>query len=218
MARYIGQNIADRIGRLAGLAAEDREVVAYGLEYLLSGMLALALILLAGLALNLFWETLVVLCCWGLLRQFAGGAHCTALWRCTVANITGIVIAVQIAIVSSILIEPAVWIAICIAWAFFAVWIWAPNNSEKPVSDLRQRIRLRSWAQGLLLFVGAALFYPVFSGTEKLQLLAVSGATGFAAGALMLSPPGFRLIGQFDKTMIYLHQRYITNDKGGETR
>ncbi len=210
MARYIGHNIADRIGRLAGLAAEDREVVAYGLEYLLSGMLVLALMLLAGLALNLFWETVAVLCCWGLLRQFAGGAHCTALWRCAVANIIGIVIATSIAKVFSILIEPAAWIAICIAWAFFAVWIWAPNNSERPVYDLRQRSRLRKWALGLLLFMGAALFYPVFSGTEKLQLLAVSGATGLAAGALMLSPLGFLFIGRFDETMQYLQHRYIS--------
>ncbi len=218
MHRYIGHHTAEKLGQLAGLPPEEREVVAYGIEYLLSSLLGLSLILLTGFVLGLFLETLAVLCCWGLLRLFAGGAHCTALWRCTMANLVGILAAILAAKAALLLVTPVIWIAICTAWALLAVWLWAPNNSERPMQDPKKRRRLRKLALLLVLFIGSALLFPTFSGADQLQFLSVAGATGLAAGALMISPPGFQLIKKFDQRLQDLHSMLNSTDKGCETR
>jgi len=217
MSRYMGQPVAEKLGELVGLSLEDREVVAYGLEYFLTGLIGVVLTLLAGLVMGLFWETLAVLSCWGMLRLFAGGAHCTALWRCTVASIAGMLTAVLAAKVASILVPPAAWIAVCTTWALLAVWLWAPNNSERPVHDSRRRRRLRKRALSLVIFLGVAFFYPFHSGIEQLQILAVAGATGLVAGALLISPPGFQLINWCDQKMQHLYYTFSSSGKGGET-
>ena len=72
MTRYLGEGIARQLGRATGLSAEDTEVVAYGLEYLLSAALGIFITLFAAFLLGLLPETLAVLACWFLIRRLAG--------------------------------------------------------------------------------------------------------------------------------------------------
>ncbi|MDO9535764.1 MAG: accessory gene regulator B family protein [Bacillota bacterium] len=201
MHKYMGQSIAEKLGELTGIGPEEKEVVAYGLEYLLSSTIGIVLTLLTGLLLGLFQETLAVLFCWGILRLFAGGAHCTAFWRCTIVSCAGMIATVLLTKGAFSLVPAVIWVTASTVWTLLAVWIWAPNNSERPVSNPQRRKQLRSRALSLVLTTGLILFYFAFSGSENLQALAAAGATGFAAGALMISPPGFSLIGWCDKKL-----------------
>jgi len=204
----MGHHTAEKLGRLVGLNSEDIEVVAYGIDYLLAGLLGLILVILMGLVLDLLRETVAVTLGWGLLRFFAGGAHCTALWRCNVASLIGILVAVIVAINIPFLLEPLIWVVICSAWVLLAVWLWAPINSERPVNDPRKREYLRKRAIIIILFAFSALIYLAYSGNEQVQLLAVAGASGLAAGAIMLSHPGFWLIKWFDQIMLNLQDKF----------
>ncbi|MEW5922304.1 MAG: accessory gene regulator B family protein [Bacillota bacterium] len=208
MPKYMGQGLAEKLGELAGLAPEDQEVVAYGLEYLLSSTIGVVQTLLAGLLLGLFRETLAVLLCWGMLRPFAGGTHCTALWRCTVLSCMGI-LTVALAAKGAVSLVPATaWVAFCTAWALLAVWLWAPNNSARKIRDSQRRRRLRRRALALVLFFGIFLFYLALRGTTHIQALAVAGVMGLAAGAFMLSPAGFRLMAWSDKKLELMQQKF----------
>ncbi|MEW5785490.1 MAG: accessory gene regulator B family protein [Bacillota bacterium] len=213
MPRYIGQGLVEKMGELAGLPPEDREVAAYGLEYLLSGTIGLALMLLIGLALGCLWETLAMLCSWVLLRTLAGGAHCTALWRCTIVNCLGLLAALPATAAAVYLFPPALWIGAATAWTLLAAWLWAPNNSERPVHDPGRRVRLRRKALILVLLIGASFLYFGFTGTEPVQILTAAGATGLACGGFMISPAGFRSIRWLDQKLVKLGQ---TCEKGGE--
>ncbi len=210
--QYMGQDFAAKLGELAGLAPEDKEVVAYGLEYLLSSIISASLTLLAGLTLGLFHETLAVLFCWGLLRLFAGGSHCTARWRCTVTSLIGMLAVVLIAKIAVSLVPATVWVALCMAWALAAVWLWAPNNSARTISVTQKRL-LRRWALALVPALSIIILYLANVGTGQIQAVAVAGATGFAAGAFMLSPAGFWLLAWCDRTLELMHH---TLCKGGE--
>lgn len=205
MPRYMGQNIVEKLGDLAGLAPEDREVVAYGLEYLLSSAIGVALTLLAGLILGLLREALAVLICWGIMRLFAGGAHCTALWRCTAVSFAGMLAALLTYKCIFPAIPAVMWVAAAATWALLATWAWAPNNSARPVQDPQKRKKLRRRALALVLGAVVLLFYLALGGAEHFQAPAAAGATGLAAGALMLSPAGFKLMAWCDKKMELVH-------------
>jgi accessory gene regulator B len=214
----MGHHTAEKLGRLVGLNSEDIEVVAYGIDYLLAGLLGLILVISMGLVLNLMQETIAVMLGWGLLRFFAGGAHCTALWRCNVASLIGILVAVIIARSIPFLMGPLIWIVICSVWVLLAVWLWAPINSERSFNDPRKREYMRKRAIITMLLAVSILFYLAYSGNEQVQLLAVAGASGLAAGAIMLSYPGFWLIKLFDQIMQNLQYKFNLKRKGGETR
>lgn len=201
MTRYLGQGAAEKIGKLAGLPPEEREVMAYGLDYLLSGLLGLTLMLLIGLALGLLRETLLVLFCWISMRVFAGGPHCTALWRCTVVNCSGLMAALLITKSAVYLFPTVFWVAACTTWTLVAAWLWAPGNSERPVNDAEKRRALRSRALVLAALIGLSLFYASQTFAEPWPALAAAGATGLAAGGSMISPAGFRFIKFLDQML-----------------
>ena len=201
MTRYLGQGAAEKVGKLAGLPPEEREVMAYGLDYLLSGLLGLTLMLLIGLAMGLLRETLLVLFCWISMRVFAGGPHCTALWRCTIVNCSGLMAALLITR-SAVYLFPAVfWVVGCTIWTLAAAWLWAPVNSERPVNNAEKRRTLRSRALVLSALIGLSLFYASQTFAEPWPALAAAGATGLAAGGSMLSPAGFRFIKFLDQML-----------------
>ncbi len=213
MARYLGQGAAEKIGKLAGLPPEEREVMAYGLEYLLSGLLGLALMLFIGIALGLLPETLLILFCWISMRVFAGGPHCTALWRCTIVNCSGLLAALLIT-KSAIYLFPAVfWAAACTIWTLAAAWLWAPHNSERHINDPEKRRAMRSRGLVMAALIGSSLIYVSLAFSEPWPALAAAGATGLAAGGSMLSPAGFRLIKSLDQMLAKL---WIFLKKGGE--
>lgn len=201
MAKYLGQGIADKIGRLAGLPPEEREVVAYGLDYLLSGMLVLALMLSIGMSLGFFRETLVIILSWTSMRIFAGGAHCTALWRCTIVNCLSLIAALLITSNAVSLFPAAFWIGACTIWALTATWLWAPNNSERPVIEPERRRILRNRALVLVIIIVFILIYFAFIAAQPYSSTAAAGATGLAAGGLMISPIGFKIVSRLDQML-----------------
>ena len=213
MHKYLGQSIAEKLSEFVGLPQEDKEVVAYGLEYLLSSAIGVVLTLVTGFFLGLFTETLAVLFCWGMMRLFAGGPHCTAFWRCTALSFAGIMTAVLISKGSFVLIPVTIWVTFSTALTLLAVWSWAPNNSEKPVHDPQKRRYLRMRAFSMVLSTCIILIILALNGTGHLQSLAGAGATGLAAGAFLLSPPGFLLIAWCDKKMELIQHTFR---KGGE--
>lgn len=81
----------DKCGaRLAGILCdnhiikeEDKEIIVYGLDALLSTLINLVIILALGLALGLLGQTAVFLLSFAILRVFAGGYHAKTRIGCT---------------------------------------------------------------------------------------------------------------------------------------
>ncbi len=213
MPKYLGQPLADKLSEIKGLPPEDREIVAYGLEYLLSGASGVVLALSIGFLLGMLRETTAVIICWGMMRLFAGGSHCTTLWRCTVASLTFITAATLLSRGVSLLIPTEMFVPAAITWTVVAVQAWAPNNSEKPVRDAAKRREMRRRALLLVSAAAILLLCRAFSEAVQLQAQGSAGATGLAGGAFLLSPPGFRIVERCNKSMEYLYQIFF---KGGE--
>ncbi len=210
MKKYLGEGIAQKLGQARDLNAEDTEVVAYGLEYLLSAVAGVVITLLAAFLLGFLPETAAVLISWWLIRRFAGGAHCSTLWRCTVGSCLTALAVVLLSRGATAFVPIHLWIAITVAWALWATWRWAPNNSKKPVRDPSRRRLLRDRALGMELFLGLGLLLLSLNNSELLQGMAAAGGGGLASAALMITPPGILLVDKFDK----LCQFFIITFKG----
>ena len=204
MNKYLGEGIARHLGRAAGLEAADTEVVAYGLEDLLSAVLGLAVTLAAAFLLGLLPETAAVLLCWWLVRRFAGGGHCATLWRCTVGSCLGALAVAMLSRWVASALPPYCWTGCAAAWALWATWRWAPRNSKKPLQDPARRRLLRNRALVTELLLGAGLLLLSFHGSELLRGAAAAGGGGLASAGLMITPSGFLLVEKFDKLCCFL--------------
>lgn len=215
MKRYVGQGVAESLGELVKLPREDVEVIAYGLEQVLTNLVTVAITLVMGFLLGLLPETIVVICSLAVMRRLVGGAHCTTPWRCTIASCLTIV-AVALATRGIGLVLPAPgWVAVASGWALLTTWIWAPNDSEKkPITDPVRRQILRRKALATELVLAGILFYLAVSPNELYRSLAMAGAGGIGFKGLMVTPLGHRLIGKLDEFLGNIAQLFI--NRGGE--
>jgi len=208
MKKYMGEGIARHLGQARGLNMEDTEVVAYGLEYLLSAVTGIILTLAAGFLLGLLPETGSVLICWWLIRRFAGGAHCSTLWRCAVGSCLAVLAVVLLSRGATAFVPLHLWTGAALIWALWATWRWAPNNKKKPVRNPAQRRLLRSRALGMELLLGLGLLLLSLNNCELLRSMAAAGGGGLASAALMISPPGFLLVDKFDKLCQFFYSHF----------
>jgi len=76
MNRKISQWVADWIFKNNQSKKSMQPIVRYGIEAMLNSFLKVFVLLTIGCMFGKFYETVVVLCSFGLLRKFAGGVHC----------------------------------------------------------------------------------------------------------------------------------------------
>lgn len=214
MKNYVGQGIAERLGKAAGLETGDREVVAYGLEYLLSNIIGLVIIITSGLLLRMLPQTLAVMLGWGLVRRSAGGAHCSTLWRCAGSSCLAVVLTILITRMVLLTLPSFLWVTAAVCWSLAVSRGKAPVGSrQKPLQEpqLRQRLKQQTLLTEAVLAVFA--FSLAIFGDELYSPLAAYIASGMAAETIMLTSTGFLVTATFDKFWDLLP---MNKQRGGE--
>jgi accessory gene regulator B len=207
MKRYLGQGVAERLGDVVGLSQEDKEVVAYGLEQLLTNLTTLLIALVAAFFLGLVPETLTVIFCLVLMRRLVGGAHCSSPWRCTIASLLMILTVVLVSRAIILVVPPIAWVSAAAFWALLGTWLWAPNDSEKkPIKDPVKRRLLRQRALVTEIALAIILMSLAVSHNFLYHTLAAAGAGGIALKAFMVTPLGHQLLHKFDNFL----DRYLS--------
>jgi len=138
-----GDDMFDKCGsRIAGILSEnriireeDREIIVYGLDALLSTLANLVIIIVIGILLGQFVQTVVFLVSFAALRVFAGGYHARTRIGCTATFI--IIYLAGMALqqyTPNMLIKPA---AVCLALAsLVSVLVLAPiEHPNRPFQD-----------------------------------------------------------------------------------
>ncbi|MGI6143130.1 MAG: accessory gene regulator ArgB-like protein [bacterium] len=182
------------------LGTQQREVIEYGLVIALSTLAGLGLLILVAAALGLLFPTLLVLLAAGSLRLSAGGAHCSAPWRC---NLLGVLVFPALGYTVSVLSAyktPAilVYVILSLTIAVGTVFWQAPVlTANKPLSALRrQRLCLR--ARATVLGVSALALFFLSRGFDQ---AAIGLATGLLWQGFTLLPLGWQVIGSFDQLL-----------------
>lgn len=183
--RYLKKNLS--------ISDDDADMAAYGIEFLLSFLLPLVAVILAGWllgCLNLVLAATITAAC---LKFFAGGYHSSSLIRCSLMGaVAGGAFGKLAAVYGPIFPQTQllVFLFIALAVALFTCWKMAPVKSKirrNAEPALRQKAKFRalaatlaagSLALGIALFarqpegasfalaIGQALFWQSFIMTE----------------------------------------------------
>jgi len=175
------------------------EVVSYGAEVALLGVLGLASILAVAALLGCVPETLAVVLVLFLMRSTAGGAHCANPVSC---NIAGAVIIPLLGKVSAVwgsrLVSVESLLVIGVIVLGMVLWLAPVDNPNKPIRTRRHRRRLKLIA---VLFIGVAVAAQLIMLGYSQEYLSMVAAVSCALawGGLILTQLGWRVMALFDR-------------------
>lgn len=86
MERYY-KNISDFLIRNKNIASQDRELYIYAIKIFIQGLISLVLILLVGVALDMFKECMCFISVFIVLRKFTGGVHAKKYSSCLISSV-----------------------------------------------------------------------------------------------------------------------------------
>lgn len=187
-------------------AGQDRkpevEVVAFGLEVALGGLLQLAVFIFVAWCLGLVPEMLAALATMASYRLPAGGVHCSAYYRCLLLSLLTLILLALLG--RELALAAGKYLPVLALVVFVANLViarkWAPATvPAAPILNPQRRSRLKQvsylWLAGwlLVMLVGFYLMWPPSLLASSLLALVVQG--------LALTPAGFTVIGQADSLL-----------------
>ncbi|MGI9859865.1 accessory gene regulator B family protein [Moorella naiadis] len=178
------------------------EVVAFGLEVALGGLLQLVILLIVAWCLGLVPEMLAALATMAGYRLPSGGVHCSAYYRCLLLSLLTLTL---LALLGRELALAAGKYLPVLAMVVFVVNLliarkWAPATvPAAPIINPRRRSRLKRvsylWLAGWLLVMLAG-FYLQWSPS-----ILASSLLALVVQGVALTPAGFAVIGRADSLL-----------------
>lgn len=180
---------------------QDMQMVAYGLELLIDGLIQILVILGVAWLLGLFLPVAIVLGVAGLYRRYSGGVHCTAFYRCLMVS-TGVFLG--LGYITRVLgqhgfIYTFYWVAL--GASLLMAFRWAPaDNPVKPIPTVAKRIELRHKSLLTALIATAMVIWTSYG--RLLDPLVITGITlGILWQSFTITPWGYRFIGLLDRCL-----------------
>lgn len=173
----------------------EAEVVAFGLEVALGGVLQLAVFVLAARYLGLVPEMMAALATMASYRLLSGGVHAGAYYRCLLLSLMTLILLAflgrWLALVAGGYL-PGLALAVFAANLVIARKRVPVTTAAAPISDPRRRAWLKQgaylWLTGWLLVIIAGLYLEWPRGILAGSLLAL------AVQGLALTPAGFAAV------------------------
>ncbi|MEW6423651.1 MAG: accessory gene regulator B family protein [Bacillota bacterium] len=190
--------------RLAAIIAgelkmnERQGIIAYGLEVIIGALIKLILFVTLPVALGIFPQVAAAALASIIFRLAAGGAHCTAYYRCLVSSLVTFLAIGALARYLAAYSLPLQTIVICVtAWSLVIVWRWAPADTPaKPIVNLLHHKGLRIAS---LIIVAFYLVTGLYTPLKPDLVLAAS--LGFFIQAFTITPAGYRFIEAVDRLL-----------------
>ena len=199
MIKTIALNMAKNLGDILD-SEETIEVYAYALQLVLTSVLNLILILLAAFWLKIIPTTLAFLAVFIPFRSFGGGVHLNTIPRCMAVGSFLILGSAYLATETGIQLY---WLYILfllsLLFTLLCIAKWVPAGTEKnPVRDPKI-VRMQKRNMLITTVVGTGLVNVfILSGHNDLALAMIAGAI---ISAVLISPPGFYLMGFIDRIL-----------------
>jgi len=205
--------IHDLAVRLAStLAAElkttrSQAVMAYGLEIIIGALVKLACFVALPLALGILPQVAAVLLSGSAFRLAAGGAHCTAFYRCLVSSLIvfcGIGFLARYLGSYSLPVETIVTGTAVLSF-FVALRLAPADTPAKPITNpvYRKRLKMISLAV-VFIYAAVTLFARLPDG------IVLAASFGLLAQVFTITPAGYRLIDMVDSLLLKIHLLPIT--------
>lgn len=147
---------------------EKLDIYEFGLEILFATMLNSILVVCASLIINVFWETILMLIPFVIIRSKAGGFHAKTHWGCMSGFLTVYVLDALAVTNFAVLSNRLLIIVLLMVSAAAIIVIGALPHENRPVSrdefiGFRRSARILTVALTLAGLVGACLFPQLFA-------------------------------------------------------
>lgn len=155
------------------LSEEKEEILVYGYSLILENLYKLAILLVIALLTKTLWQSLLIIGSVALLRNFAGGVHCTTSLGCT---------AIMVAVWGLGLVVSWIEIPVPILILMAGIIIWtilryAPRcTRNNPITDpaIWKRKRIGAIVVMLILLTGGVLAYMQWGRNDVLNMILTS--------------------------------------------
>lgn len=180
---------------------QDAQMVAYGLELLVDGLIQLLVILVLAQFLGTLDAVAAAVAVAMVYRRFSGGVHCTAFHRCLVVSTAAFL---GIGYLTFALEKYGYFYGFYLVAMVTTLWIafrWAPaENPVKPIPTEEKRVKLRKKSL-LSVGVGAILLFGICFFRLLPPFVVTAMALGFLWQSFTITPWGYRFIGWLDRCL-----------------
>lgn len=144
MITSISKKLASYLSRKNIIDKNKKEIYQYGYEVLISGLIGFAIVIILGILMNRFIESLLFLGVFVPVRQLTGGYHADSYLKC---NIVFTVVFLVVMLVTEAMVSTISIIYMIILTAVFmlAVYEFAPmENPNKPLDENQNLLNRKS--------------------------------------------------------------------------
>ena len=198
MIHRLAQKLAEYLNRELNTGGSRQAIIAYGLEIILGGIIKLVSFVAVPAALGILPQTWAALLASACFRLPAGGAHCTAYYRCLVGSLFTFSLIGAAAKHTAVFISADRVFYISISLALLSVALWAPADTEiKPVTRPGDRKKAKAWSYGVLvLYLYLRYYYQIPN-----ELL-LAGSLGLLSQVFTLTPLGYWAMMKLDRFLL----------------
>lgn len=157
---------------------EDKEIYDYGFEMLFSTLMGYTIVLVTSLLMNSFFEGMIFLISFVLLRNYSGGYHADTHIKC---NLFLFLSALFVLFMSKVAI-PYIYLIMIYVLLWHMIIMYAPiENKNKPLSENeRKKYKRISVVLALIFGIISIILYPMHIVFTRVIIL-----TCFAVAVLM---------------------------------
>lgn len=206
MIHQLAEKIAEYLGRELKLENSRKAVITYGLEIVLGGLVKLLVFLAIPFILGILHQTWAAVISSVLYRLPAGGAHCSAYYRCLAGSLVTfsfIGLLAKMAAGYNLPVDTIVLSTLILAAVATAIWVPA-DTEKKPVTRPGDRIKAKIWAYGVL-FAYVLLWYTC----DLPRDLVLAGSVGLLIQVFTVTPAGYRAMDRLDRILAGLSEAII---------
>lgn len=200
--------IHDLAVRLASILSSElkithpQAVMAYGLEIVIGVLAKLVCFVVLPLALGILPQTATALAAGSAFRLAAGGAHCTAFYRCLASSLAifcGLGFLARYLGNYTLPLEMIVTGTAVLSF-FISLRLAPADTPAKPITNpvYRKRLKMISLAV-VAAYAAVTLFAPLPAG------IILAASFGLLVQVFTITPAGYRLIDLVDRLLLKIH-------------
>ncbi|MDI3534113.1 MAG: accessory regulator [Thermosediminibacterales bacterium] len=200
------------------LDEDKREVVEYSLNVVMSITIGLFFVIIVSMFLGVLETTLTITIAAGILRVFAGGAHCSTPFKC---NFFGSIFFPSLGLLTYYVSQNVSNIYFMLFASFISLLIslssfmkYSPADTPaKPISN-KKKTGLRRISVTIVILYFALAVLLIFFKLDPEYILSI--IIGMTWQAFIITPTGYRFLNKVDYGLTWLSLFYRkTKDKGG---
>lgn len=169
---------------------EEAEIVRYGLEMAVLKITFFAAALAVSLLINSFWQFIIFISLFSVLRSYAGGYHAKTRIRCFIQSMLLIIVAVVIINITQKITYIIVPLSVIALAAGAAIWLLAPVDTKNKRLDFDEKVPLRKKTRITLI---VEIIIGIVSFILNFKIVPCAAALSIIASCVLLLAEYFKM-------------------------